>query len=101
EMRKRLSFICRSNELMNAFYRVPRQAFFFRSLWGTLLQIDLWITVGIAILLLLGFGLTTDFLYVLVFLIPHYFMWCIGRGAAGTSGCIPSDAMFDPNNVFA
>lgn len=101
EMRRRLSFICRSNELMNAFYRVPRQAFFFRNLWGTLLQIDLWITIGIVILLLLGFGLTTDFLYVLVFLIPHYFMWCIGRGAAGTSECIPSDAMFDPDNIFA
>lgn len=99
-MKQRLLFVCGSNELLNKIYTVPRQALFFRSLLGAVLQFDLWITVGIVILLLLGFGLTTDFLYVLIFLIPHYFMWCIGRGVAGTSGFIPTDAMYDPDNIF-
>ena len=97
----RMVQLCGSNQNANWFGATPIHTNFARSYIGTVWQFDFWITLILSVLILLGLGVNSGFYYVLVFLIPHYFMWTVARAVSGTPATFPSDGWHDPYKIFS
>jgi hypothetical protein len=90
-----------SNSLALVLYKPPRPAYMLRRIVSFIWYIEFWVVIFILAMIILGFGINSNLNYLLIFLIPHYYNWTLSLMVAGTPGLFPSDAIQDPDYIFA